>query len=97
MPIEKILTRTFAGLSLVFLILTLTYYPPSYAIFPAMFLMVFVISDILLPNKSERVERRWEKVASKIIIGLLIIGVLGCLASVLTLWKMGPFDKFINQ
>lgn len=96
MPIAKVLSRTLAGLALVFLVLTLTYSPPSYACLPAVFPMVFIISDVLLPSKSETSEKKGETIISKIVLGLLIVGVLGCLASVLVLWKMGPFGKSLN-
>ena len=97
MPIEKILTRTMAVLALIFLVLTLTYYPPSYAVAPAIFLLVFIIADVLLPAQQRTTEKRWKRIASQGVVGLLIFGALACVTCLALLWKLGPFGKFSNQ
>lgn len=93
MTIERILIRTMIGLSVIYFLVMLTFYSPSHS-FPAiLFFLVFVTADLVLPRGPKREEKAWEKIISKIIIGLLIFVVLGCLVSVTLLWKMGHFGR----
>lgn len=86
-----------AILGLIFVILTLTYYPPSYAIAPAVFLFVFITADVLIPAQQRTTEKKWERIASRGIVGLLIFVALACATCLALLWKLGPFGKFVNQ
>lgn len=85
-----------AVLAFIFLILTLTYYPPSHAILPAVFLFMFITADILLPSHQQAAEKRWQRITVKGIVGLLIFGALACATCLALLWKLGPFGKFTN-
>lgn len=91
MPIERILIRCMIGLSVVYFLVMVTFYPPAHSFIAGLFLMVFITADVILPRESKQEEKTWQRVASKIIIGLLVFVVLGCFVSVTLLWKMGHF------
>jgi len=90
MSIEKIIVRSLIVLAALFLILTLTFYPPSYAAAPLIFLALFIGAEFLLP-KEPKTEKGLPKIALKVTTILLVIGIIACIASVLVLWKIGPF------
>jgi hypothetical protein len=85
--IEKNVAKILAILAAVFLILTLTYYPPSYSIAPTIFLMGFIIMIFLIPEKAKHPSTMTEKVLTI----FLILALLGCIVSVFALWKVGAF------
>ena len=92
MSIEKILARTLAVLAGVFLLLTLTFYPPRFAIIPAVFLMIFVGANFLLPDDSKESEKKpGERLLSNFLVILLALAVLTCLGCLIVLWKFGHF------
>ncbi len=93
MPIEKLIARIFIALGSIFLLLTLTFYPPKFSIVPALFLMGFIImNSLLIPAK--RVENKKDGIISKILIILLAITILVCFICLILLWKLGYFWKF---
>jgi len=93
MPIERILVRTMIGLSILFFTATITFYPPHYSFVSGMFLMVLITADILLPKEPKRAEKKWEQVASKLLIGLIAVAAAGCAVCVFLLWKLGPYGR----
>ena len=89
MPIEKILVRSLIVLALIFLILALTFYPPSYAILPLIFLCCFIGAEFVLPNDSQKGKQGSSKIAVKVVVIFLSLTVLSAIAGLLTLWKAG--------
>ena len=76
MSIETILVRSLIVLALIFLILTLTYYPPGQAIPPLMFLLIFIGAEFALPNDSVKGKKGLSKIAEKVIVVVLSFAAL---------------------
>ena len=89
MPIEKLLVRSLIVLALIFLILTLTFYPPGHAILPLMFLFLFIGAEFALPKDSGKEKKGLPKVAEKALIVVLSLAVTATVASLFVLWKAG--------
>ena len=89
MPIEKLLVRSLIVLALIFLILTLTYYPPGHAIPPLMFLLIFIGAEFALPNDSGKGKKRLSKIAEKVIVVVLSFAAMASIASLFVFWKVG--------
>ena len=89
MPIEKIIVRSLIALALIFLILTLTFYPPGHAIPPLMFLFIFIGAEFALPNDSGKEKKGLPKIAKKVIVVILSLAVMASIASLFVLWKAG--------
>lgn len=89
MPIEKILIRSLIGLALIFLILTLTYYPHSYAPLPLGFLIFFIGAEFALRGDSEKEKKSLPGTPAKILIVLMSFGAVVTIAAMFILWKAG--------
>lgn len=96
MPIEKTVVFSLAGLTFIFLILALAYYP-SYVVFLALNLLSFVMAGFLLPSEPKATAKREDRVISNVIIGLLILGSLALSVVVFYLWRLGPFGRLPSR
>jgi hypothetical protein len=54
MSIEKIIVRTLIAVAMTAVILTLTFYPPSYAMMPLVFLFMCIMAEVALPKDSKK-------------------------------------------
>lgn len=91
MPIEKIIVRTLMAVAVVAIILTLTYYSPSYAMPPLVFLFMCIAAEFALPTDSKKETKGLQKAASNVLIWFLGISALTAVAVVGLLWKTGAF------
>ena len=89
MPIEKILIRSLIVLALIFLVLTLTFYPHSYAPLPLGFLILFIVAEFALRGGLKKEKKSLPEAPTKILIALMSFGVVVTIAAVLILWKTG--------
>ena len=91
MSIEKIIIRTLIAVAVVAVIVVLTYYPPSYAMPPIVFLIMCFAAEFALPNDSKKEVKGLPKTASNVLIWLLGISALAAVIIVAVLWKTGAF------
>ena len=91
MPIEKIIVRMLIAIAVVAIIIILTFYPPSYALPPVVFLIMCFAAEFALPNDSKKEAKGLSKTASNVLIWLLGISALAAIVIVGLLWKTGAF------
>jgi len=92
MAVEKILARIMASLSAIYLIISIRFYP-GLAPFAALFLVVFIAADRILPIHVKE-EAKWQRIGSNILVVLLTMtAIVGAFVLPL-LWKRGPFANF---
>ncbi len=91
MPIEKIIVRMLIAIAVVAIIIVLTFYPPSYALPPVVFLIMCFAAEFALPNDSKKEAKGLSKTASNVLIWLLGISALAAIVIVGLLWKTGAF------
>mgnify|MGYP001189180048 CR=1 FL=1 len=89
MSIEKIIIRTLIAIAVVAVIVVLTFYPPSYAMPPIVFLIMCFAAEFALPNESKKEAKGLPKTASNVLIWLLGISALAAVVVVGVLWKTG--------
>jgi hypothetical protein len=90
-PIEKIIIRMLIAIAVVAIIIVLTFYPPSYALPPVVFLIMCFAAEFALPNDSKKEAKGLSKTASNVLIWLLGISALAATVIVGLLWKTGAF------
>jgi len=90
-PIEKIIVRMLIAIAVVAIIIVLTFYPPSYALPPVVFLIMCFAAEFALPNDSKKEAKGLSKTASNVLIWLLGISALAAIVIVGLLWKTGAF------
>ncbi len=91
MAIEKIIVRTLIAVAMAAIILTLTFYPASYAMPPLVFLFMCIAAEFALPNDSKKELKGLPKTVSRTLMVLLGIGTLACIIVAGLLWKTGSF------
>lgn len=91
MPIEKIIIRMLIAIAVMAIIIVLTFYPPSYALPPVVFLIMCFAAEFALPNDSKKEAKGVSKTASNVLIWLLGISALAAIVIVGLLWKTGAF------
>lgn len=91
MPIEIILVRVLIVLALLFLIITLTFYPLKYAALPLVFLAFFSAAHLILSKEAKVEMKGSRKHGFNVTIIFLAITVIGAFISLALLWQRGNF------
>lgn len=92
MPIEKVFVRILLGIGMIFLILTVCFYPLSYSFSLVAFMLILFIADRLIPLREEDTMKKWEISARHIVIILLVLSTLMVIFGIFMLWKLGCFN-----
>ncbi len=82
-------------LGVIFIVLDITYYSGKSTGFLLVLLGAFITGDFLLNPKAYKPNpSKTSKTLEKIILVLLAITIIGLIASLAYLWKLGPFGRF---
>ena len=67
MPIERVIVRMLIMITVVAVIATLTFYPPSFVMLPLVFLFICISAEFALPKDSKNDPKGLPKTVSKML------------------------------
>ena len=95
MSIEEIIIRTLIAVAVVAVIVVLTFYPPTYAMPPIVFLIMCFAAEFALTSDSKKETKGSPRTAANVLIWLLGISALAAVVVVGVLWKTGAFWRLM--